>query len=287
MKIGVAGILGAWSSEHLAERLCAQGAVAFVFSLGDVLHDLVSGVVSWRGEDLGGLDGVVVKKLGDQSSASARLRLHPLRALESRGVRVFSSADTIDLAMDRYRMTMILAAAGLPVPETFGAEPGLALEAALLRVDDAVVKPIYTSKGRGMMRVRGGSTTNFAATSGEHRLVQRYVESPGRDVGATVVGGRFLGAFYRVAKDGEWMTTTAAGGAYAPCDLSEKGIAYAERAAQAFSLDYTVVDLVEQGDDFLIYEVSAFGGFRGLLEASGVDAAAAYARYIVSTLEHR
>ena len=64
-------------------------------------------------------------------------------------------------------------------------------------------------------------------------------------------------------------------------------IAYAERAAQAFSLDYTVVDLVEQGDDFLIYEVSAFGGFRGLLEASGVDAAAAYARYIVSTLEHR
>ena len=46
---------------------------------------------------------------------------------------------------------------------------------------------------------------------------------------------------------------------------------------RAFGLDYTVVDLVEQGDDFLIYEVSAFGGFRGLLEASGVDAAAAYA----------
>ena len=61
--------------------------------------------------------------------------------------------------------------------------------------------------------------------------------------------------------------------------------AYAERAAQAFALDYTVVDLVEQGDDFLLYEVSAFGGFRGLLEASGVDAASAYAHHIIRTLE--
>ena len=112
MKIGVAGIPGAWSSEHLAESLRAQGAESFVFSLGDVLHDLVSGGVSWRGQTWRGLDGIAVKKLGDQSNASARLRLHALRALESRGVRVFSPADAIDLAMDRYRMTMMLAGGG-------------------------------------------------------------------------------------------------------------------------------------------------------------------------------
>ncbi len=288
MKIGVAGIPGAWSSEHLAECLRTQGAEAFVFSLGDVLHDLVSGAVSWNGQNLGGLAGVAVKKLGDQSNASARLRLHALRALEARGVRVFSPADTIDLAMDRYRMTMILAAAGLPVPETIAAEYGPALQAALTRVSDAVVKPIYTSKGRGMIRVREGTGVPSLKPTSEGAqpcLVQRFVESPGRDIGATVVGGRFLGAFYRVATEGEWMTTTNVGGVYAPCELSAKGIAYAERAAQTFGLDYTVVDLVEQGDDFLIYEVSAFGGFRGLLEASGVDAAATYAHHIISTLE--
>ena len=55
-------------------------------------------------------------------------------------------------------------------------------------------------------------------------------------------------------------------------------IEYAERAARAFGLDYTVVDLVEHGDDFLLYEVSAFGGFRGLHEACGVDAAVALRR---------
>jgi tetrahydromethanopterin:alpha-L-glutamate ligase len=286
VKIGVAGIPGAWSSEHLAGRLRSLGADAFVFSLGDVVHDLVSGAVIWREADLRSLDGIAVKKLGDQSNAWGRLRLHALRSVESSGVRVFSPVDAIDRAMDRYRMTMVLAEAGLPVPATLAAESATALTAAARQVGRSVMKPVYTSKGRGMVRLEEGQAIEFTLPPGEprHSLIQQFIESPGRDIGATVVGGRFAGAFYRVARAGEWMTTTDSGGSYASCQLDARGIAYAERAAQLFALDYTVVDLVEQDDDFLIYEVSAFGGFRGLLEASGVDAADAYARHIVGSL---
>jgi ribosomal protein S6--L-glutamate ligase len=191
--------------------------------------------------------------------------------------------------MDRYRMTMILAEAGLPVPATLAAETGAGLATAVRQLGRAVLKPVYTSKGRGMVLVDGAAGCGLdllpAGDDQQHYLVQRFIESPGRDIGATVIGGAFVGAFYRVARAGEWMTTTDAGGAYAPCDLSSKGVAYAERAAQAFALDYTVVDLVEQDDDFLLYEVSAFGGFRGLWEASGVDAADAYAQYIMRSLK--
>jgi ribosomal protein S6--L-glutamate ligase len=292
VKIGVAGVPGAWSSEALASSLRDTGADAFVFSLGDVVHDIGRGAVSLGGVDLTQMDAIVVKKLGSQSNAWSRLRLHALRALESRGVRIFSPADVIDRAMDRYRMTMILAEAGLPVPSTVAAENGGALRAAIGAVGDSVVKPVYTSKGRGMVRVDGGRGDDVDAlvapsANGDQQpyLVQRFVEAPGRDIGATVVGGRFLGAFYRIARDGEWMTTTAVGGSYAPCALSDLGIDYAERAAAAFGLDYTVVDLVEQGGDFLLYEVSAFGGFRGLKEASDVEAAAAYAAHIVRSLK--
>jgi ribosomal protein S6--L-glutamate ligase len=245
--------------------------------------------VELGGRDLRELDSVVVKKLGDHSSAWTRLRLHALRALEASGVRVFSPTDAIERAMDRYRMTMTLAQAGLPVPATLAAEPGSGLREAIARVGDGVVKPVYTSKGRGMVRVGGSpeglSTSPIEDNERRPYLVQRFVDAPGRDIGATVVGGRYLGAFYRIARDGEWMTTTDVGGSYAPCTLTERGIAYAERAAQTFGLDYTVVDLVEQADDFLIYEVSAFGGFRGLLEASGLDAAAAYAGHIMHSLK--
>jgi ribosomal protein S6--L-glutamate ligase len=111
-------------------------------------------------------------------------------------------------------------------------------------------------------------------------LAQRFVTSPGRDIGACVLGGRFAGAFYRVAAEGQWLTTTAAGGTYAPCKLPPKGVALAEDAACAFDLDYTVVDLVETDAGYLTYEVSAFGGFRGLWEAYRVDVAQHYAEYI-------
>jgi ribosomal protein S6--L-glutamate ligase len=290
MRVAVGGIPGAWSSEQLAASLRAEGTESCVLSPGDIVHDLGAGSVTWNGEDLRRLDGLAVKKLGDQSRAASRLRLHALRALERQGVRVFSPADVIDVAMDRYRMTMQLAEAGLPVPATIAAATEGGLLDAVTRLGDCVVKPVYTSKGRGMVRVhRGDDDAALRALDGDHLpyLAQQFIQSPGRDIGATVVGGTFIGAFYRVAQAGEWMTTTDAGGRYAPCDLSAKGIQYAERASRAFGLDYTVVDLVEQGDDFLLYEVSAFGGFRGLKEASNHDSAADYARHIVRTLEAR
>jgi ribosomal protein S6--L-glutamate ligase len=289
MRVAVAGIPGAWSSEQLASSLRDLGAESFVRSLGETVHDLTTGAVTAGDIDMREMDGVVVKKLGDQSNAWSRLRLHALRALEHVGVRVFSPADVIDIAMDRYRMMMALAEAGLPIPGTLAAESEGGLRAAVAAFKDCVIKPVYTSKGRGMLRLKADEPwpNALVGQTDQRYLVQQYVEAPGRDIGATVIGGRFAGAFYRVAKAGAWMTTTSAGGHYAPCELSTRGIEYAERAARAFGLDYTVVDLVEQDDDFLLYEVSAFGGFRGLKEASDIDSAALYARHIMEVLESR
>jgi ribosomal protein S6--L-glutamate ligase len=271
----------------MAESLRARGAEAFTFSAGDLVHDLTSGQVHLHGEDLSRLDGIVVKKLGNQSDAWGRLRLHPLRVLSARGVRIFSRPDVIDVAMDRYRMTVELASGGLPVPTTVSAETEAGMRAAFTELGESVVKPVYTSKGRGMIRVDASGTPVSSETlhsDGQRYLVQRFVHAPGRDIGATVIGGVFLGAFYRVSAPGKWMTTTSQGGRYEPCELPPIGIQLAERAAKVFGLDYTVVDLVEHEASFLIYEVSAFGGFRGLLEATGVDPSVRYAEHIVREL---
>ena len=55
----------------------------------------------------------------------------------------------------------------------------------------------------------------------------------------------------------------------------------AHKAQALFGLDFTCVDVVETTDGPQVYEVSAFGGFRGLLEANGLDAAALYADYVL------
>ncbi len=281
LRVAVAGIPGAWSSERMREALQARGIESQVFALGDCLHNLNSGEVSLGGRSLSELNGIVVKKLAPQEDPSARLRLHMLRDLERAGVRMFSPPAVIERVMDRYAMNMALVEAGLPLPRTYSIEGAAALNAAVSALGKAVVKPVYTSKGRGMFLTEADGPTNatWPVESGRS-LVQEFVQSPGRDIGACVLGGQYVGAFYRVAAAGQWMTTTAAGGRYAPCELSPEGIDMAVRAAATFSLDYTIADLVETPDGYRMYEVSAFGGFRGLWDSAGFDVAAEYAKYI-------
>jgi tetrahydromethanopterin:alpha-L-glutamate ligase len=279
-RVAVAGVPGAWSSERMREALLERGIESFVFSLGDGLHDLTTGRVTLGDEDLAELDGIIIKKLAPQDSPVARLRLHMMRSLEDQGVRIFSPAAVIERAMDRYGMNRELASAGLPLPDTIAFESMEGLRTAVERLGDAVVKPVYTSKGRGMFRAHRGEELPEWDPENGRWLAQRFVEAPGRDIGACVLGGRYVGAFYRVAAEGNWMTTTLRGGHYEPCDLDEVGRDIAVRAANLFGLDYTVVDLVEGDGSYSLYEVSAFGGFRGLWTADQIDVAGLYAEYI-------
>ena len=263
-----------------AEALREHGIDSYVFSLGDCLHDLTTGRVTLGDEDLGELDGIIIKKLAPQDSPVARLRLHMLRSLEAQGVRIFSRAGVIERAMDRYGMNRELAAAGLPLPRTIAFETADELRRAVEALGDAVVKPVYTSKGRGMYRARAGEPLPHWDEDNGRWLAQQFVEAPGRDIGACVLGGEFVGAFFRVAPEGQWMTTTLSGGRYMPCDLDANGQEIAVSAAKLFGLDYTIVDLVESENSYLLYEVSAFGGFRGLWSANQMDVAGLYAKYI-------
>jgi tetrahydromethanopterin:alpha-L-glutamate ligase len=114
--------------------------------------------------------------------------------------------------------------------------------------------------------------------------LQEFVPHAGRDIGAVVLNGRVLGAYYRVAGRGAWMTTTAAGGSYEACEVTAEMARLAVRAADVFGLEFTGVDLVETPGGYLVYEVSAFGGFAGLWRSQGIDAAKAYAEYVVHAL---
>ena len=281
MKIGVVGQPGAASTERLAAALRTQGAQTTVVDLAACAVTLPDGTVHHRGRPLGDLDGAVVKKIGDTAGGPAvRERINVLRRLEHGGVPVLSAPDRLDAAVNRYRMTVELAAASLPIPETVVTEDLETAMAAVERFGVAVVKPLYTSKGRGMERlVPSPRLREELLATGAPYYLQRFVPHPGRDLGVAVLDGRVLGAYWRVAPTGQWMTTTTAGGRYQRAEPPPEALELAVRAARAFGLIFTGVDLVEQPDGgFAIFEVSAFGGFRGLLEACGVDAAPLFAR---------
>ena len=58
----------------------------------------------------------------------------------------------------------------------------------------------------------------------------------------------------------------------------------AQRAQGLFNMDYTTVDMAETGDGPIVFEVSAFGGFRGAREGLGINIAERYVDYVLEQI---
>ncbi|HEU4367331.1 MAG TPA: ATP-grasp family protein [Methylomirabilota bacterium] len=292
MRIAVVGQPGAWSSERLAEALRRAGADAPVVDLAACGVRLPEPVVYHAGRPLA-VDAAVVKKIGDTAGGWAvRERLNVLRHLEAGGVPVWSAPDRIEAAVDRARMTVELVRAGVSVPETVITESVGEAVAAVERFGNAVLKPLFTSKGRGMRRL--DPSLDLAGLFARHAreipgpfYLQRFVKHPGRDLGVAVLDGECVGAYWRVAGRDQWMTTILAGGRYERAEAPAESIELALRAAAHFGLLFTGVDLIESDEGYQVLEVSAFGGFRGLLDGCGLDVAPLVAAAVLRRIARR
>jgi len=164
---------------------------------------------------------------------------------------------------------------------------GAALAAAVERYGEAVFKPLFTSKARGMTVIGHGPGAREAveAFHAENPIMymQQKIELPGQDLGVVFLGGRYMTTYARCGT-GAWNTTTASGGKYAAATPSPEAVAMAEKAQALFNLDFTCVDVVETSAGPVVFEVSAFGGFRGIQEACGMDAAAMYTDYVMEKI---
>ena len=81
-------------------------------------------------------------------------RMDVLNRLQARGVTVLNSPRALEMCVDKYLASACLETAGLPVPPTIVCQDAeTALEAFEQLGGDVVVKPLFGSEGRGMVRV--------------------------------------------------------------------------------------------------------------------------------------
>ncbi|MBN1234211.1 MAG: ATP-grasp family protein, partial [Candidatus Coatesbacteria bacterium] len=106
-----------------------------------------------------------------------------------------------------------------------------------------------------------------------------------KDFGLVFLGGKYLATYARLKSEGAWNTTIESGGKYIPYKASDEMIKCAEKAQSLFNLDFTCVDIAETDEGMFVFEVSAFGGFRGLMEANGIDAANLYVDYVMEKIK--
>src|SRR5437762_437751 len=108
---------------------------------------------------LGGFDGVLVRTMPPGSLEQVVFRMDVLHRLQTRGVPVLNPPPAVEACVDKYLATARLEAAGLPVPPTAVCQHAdAALEAFAALGGDVVVKPLFGSEGRGMVRVADPET---------------------------------------------------------------------------------------------------------------------------------
>jgi len=290
-KIAVIGIPGKWSTEVLADRLEEKTGFRLVISMAEVHADLSTNSLYAQGVNLCALDGIIVKKISQTYNPNTLDRIELLRLAQKNGVRVFSKPDTIIRMIDRLGCTMTLQNGNIPMPATRISED---IDYALQTVHDfgaAVFKPLYSTKARGMCVIESTQSddqildqiTEFKRDN-PMMYMQEKVELAGRDYGMVFLGGDYLGTYARISQNDSWNTTINSGGKYAPHTPPQSTIDLASKAQALFEMDFTTVDVADTKDGPIIFEVSAFGGFKGAKDGIDIDAAGLYADYALQEL---
>jgi tetrahydromethanopterin:alpha-L-glutamate ligase len=288
-KIAIVGTPGAWSTERLADAVAARTGYRLVVDMARVVCDLERGHVRAGDVDLCQLDGVIIKKISPEYSPDILDRLELLRYVRARGVPVFSDPERVIRVLDRLACTVSLRIAGVAMPATTITvdldEAALAVE----RYGTAVAKPLFSTKARGMTLIHAGPRARaelaaFQAAGNPVLYLQRRIPELTRDLGVVFLGGEYLATYAREAGKTSWNTTIHDGGRYRPFEPDPAVLELARVAQRPFGLDFTCVDVALTAEGPQVFEVSAFGGFRGLLDAHGRDAADLYAAYVLERI---
>lgn len=293
LRIGVVGVPGKWSSERLADAVAERTGFRLLIDMSEIAVDLDQRRAVLKGIELRELDALIIKKVDRSYGWSNLDRLEMLRFLQGMGVRVFSRPERLMRLIDRLSCTVTLRTAGIPMPETVVTERVDMAAEAVMAFEGAVLKPLYSTKARGMRLIEPTSLERvmeqvraFQDEGNPVMYVQRRIQLPDRDLGVAFVGGEYVGTYARVRGKGAWDTTTQAGGHYAQHHATPEIIEIARQAQSLFDLDFCAVDIAETRHGAFVFEVSAFGGFRGLADGAGIDAASRIVDHVIKELRH-
>lgn len=220
-----------------------------------------------RGESIDQCRALLVRTIPTGSLEQIIFRMDALHRIESLGVRVVNSASSIERTVDKYYTSFILADAGIPTPRTLVSEDFQTALAACRKMGDVVLKPLFGSEGKGIVRISEEETAYRVLRSWELNryiyCVQEYIPHHQEDIRAFVVGGEVVAAMRR--RGTKWKTNFSQGAKIEPVELSAEMETLALKATRLIHLDYAGVDLMtaEDGRTYVV-EINSIPGWRGL-----------------------
>lgn len=274
-----------YQARRLKEEFAVSGAKADIIPLGGMP------IVIEDGRITNALDGYDFYVFWDKDK-------YVLSALEKAGKRTFNRASAIEKCDDKMTTYIALADGGVPLVKTVpgllcfdpSAEisPGSVERLESLIPYPIVVKEAYGSQGKSVYLAENREELLSIAEKLKCKphLYQEFIaESKGRDLRVIVLGGKVLGGMLRDSGGKDFRSNIGAGGFGKACEPTREQAEIAVKAAEILGLDYCGVDLLLGNNGPIVCEVNSNAFFRAFEKVTGVNVAAAYARYVLDETE--
>ena len=198
-----------------------------------------------------------------------------VRHFELMGVPVVNRATAIEQAKNKLSCLQVLAAKGVPVPDTLMSRYPRNLDKLMKLVSGPplILKLLRGTQGTGVIFAESKASVESMLETiwslGEDIMIQRFIaESKGKDIRVLVIDGQARAAMRRIAAEGEFRSNIHRGGTGEPVKLTKALERIAVKAATAAGLQLAGVDILESSSGPMVIEVNASPGFEGLEEAT-------------------
>ncbi len=205
--------------------------------------------------------------------------LYATQILNALGVPTVNMSHVAATCGDKLATTAALARAGVPQPRV---KVAFTAESALAAIEElgypVVMKPIVGSWGRLLAKINdrdaAEAVLEHKETLGSYQhsvyYIQEYIQKPGRDIRAMVVGDQTVCAIYRSAS--HWITNTARGGQGEVCTVTPELNDLCVSAARAVGGGVLAIDVLEDPNrGYLVNEINHTMEYHTLAPMTGVD----------------
>ena len=201
-----------------------------------------------------------------------------IRQFETIGTYCVNGAAGIQASRDKLHAHQVLASKRIGMPTTaFAASPkDTSNLMALVGTAPLIVKLLESTQGKGVVlaETKKAAESVIDAFRGlkANFLVQDFVkEAAGEDIRCLVIAGKVVAAMKRTGAEGDFRSNLHRGGSAKVVRISKAERDTAIRAARAFGLNMSGVDLLRSETGPKVLEVNSSPGFEGIEAASGKD----------------
>lgn len=287
MKVGImTRDQDAWCSSRLREAFIRKNVEPVAFRFADATARIgVTPEFSLGEIDiLKDLSAVLVRPIGRGSLDEIIFQMDSLHKLARHGMPIINPPAAIEKAVDKYYTLALLSEHGLPVPRTVVTEKiREAMEAFRSFGGEAVIKPVFGSRGIGVARIRDEDIAERVMRTlrfYRHVLyVQEFIGHGTRDIRTFIVGGRVVAGMFRISSS--WKTNVSRGAMPKHFQADPEVEQLAVKAANVLGCRIAGVDIMESGRGLLVHEVNSQPGWRGLQTTTNVRIADEIAAFVV------